>query len=248
MENNNKEMLKIGELARESGFPVSTIRHYLNVGLLGAPRQKNKNMAYYGRDILDRLSLIKRLKDELLLPLGQIRNILNASPNLSLEEMDRFIEIRRRLETDSDLLPCTGIIPEEEIVINLHLTREELAVMEDMGVVRPVRKGGAKFFTELDYRIIKAFSDCREAGLTAEIGFPADDLIIFLQAIRDLVKIESRVFMSRVKKIASADLIASLIKKGLPAVENLIGALHSKYMMEVMEDLESGLPGGSKPR
>ncbi len=240
MESDSKEMLKIGELAKESGFPVSTIRHYINEGLLGSPRRKNRNMAYYGRESILRISLIKKLQDELFLPLGLIKKILKPSGSLSVNEMDLVIEIRRRLEQDSDLLPKTSGIPESQILEHLELTAEEIAVMEELRVVHPQKVGNKKFYNEVDYRIIKAFSDCRAAGLTAELGFTAHDLIIYIQAIKDLVALESRIFIARMQKNPSVELVTSLILKGLPAVDSVISSLHSKFMMEILKDMVKG--------
>ena len=39
--------LKIGEIAKKSGVPPSTIRYYVRQGLLPEPTKVNKSMAYY---------------------------------------------------------------------------------------------------------------------------------------------------------------------------------------------------------
>ena len=39
--------IKIGEIAKRSGVPVSTIRFYVKEGLLPFPEKVNKKMAYY---------------------------------------------------------------------------------------------------------------------------------------------------------------------------------------------------------
>jgi DNA-binding transcriptional MerR regulator len=236
-----KQMLKIGELAKESGFPVSTIRHYINEGLLGAPRKKSKNMAYYGRESIPRIGLIKRLQDELYLPLRLIKKILKpSSQSFSVEEMDLIIEVRQRLEEeDFELLPKAPRIPKEKILQSLFITEQELAAMEDMEIVSGEAKNGKTFYNELEYRIIKAYADARSVGFTSDLGFGVEDLLIYIQAIKDLVELESRVFIARMQRNPSAEKIADLIRQGLPAVDRVISSLHHKFMMDILEDMET---------
>jgi AcrR family transcriptional regulator len=47
MKDKDKELMKISELSRRSGFPSSTIRYYTNEGLLPPPIKMSKARAYY---------------------------------------------------------------------------------------------------------------------------------------------------------------------------------------------------------
>lgn len=68
--------LLIHELAAHAGISVRTIRYYIEEGLLPQPSYQGK-YSYYTLDYLDRLELIRRLK-ELFLPLRQIREIMTS--------------------------------------------------------------------------------------------------------------------------------------------------------------------------
>ena len=50
-----QELLKIGELAEQSGVPAATIRHYVREGLLPEPVKTSRNMAYYPPEFVDRI-------------------------------------------------------------------------------------------------------------------------------------------------------------------------------------------------
>jgi DNA-binding transcriptional MerR regulator len=80
------EELLIHELAERAGVSVRTIRYYIEEGLLPPPSYEGK-YAYYTPRFLDRLELIRRLKDSYL-PLREIREIMSS---LTDEE------VRRRL-------------------------------------------------------------------------------------------------------------------------------------------------------
>jgi AcrR family transcriptional regulator len=66
-------MLRMGELARESGVPRTTIHYYLREGLLHEPYRTGRTMAYYDRTHVDRLRRIRRIKEDILASGGRSR-------------------------------------------------------------------------------------------------------------------------------------------------------------------------------
>lgn len=70
------EELLIHQLAARAGVSVRTIRYYIEEGLLPQPSYQGK-YSYYTLNYLDRLELIRRLKDSYL-PLREIREIMNS--------------------------------------------------------------------------------------------------------------------------------------------------------------------------
>jgi AcrR family transcriptional regulator len=58
------DLMKISELARRSGFQVSTIRYYLLEGLIPVPLKTGKTRAYYSGVHLKALSLIRSKQNE----------------------------------------------------------------------------------------------------------------------------------------------------------------------------------------
>jgi DNA-binding transcriptional MerR regulator len=70
------EELLIHELAERAGISVRTIRYYIEEGLLPQPSYQGK-YSYYTPAYLDRLELIRRLKDSYL-PLREIREIMSS--------------------------------------------------------------------------------------------------------------------------------------------------------------------------
>ena len=71
--------MKISELSRRSGVPLPTIKFYIREGLLPAGARTAKTQAAYGEAHLERLSLIRALKDDAGLSLATITNMLRAS-------------------------------------------------------------------------------------------------------------------------------------------------------------------------
>lgn len=72
--------MRIGELARETGTKVETIRFYEAEGLIPAPARTSGNYRDYDRLHLDRLSFIRRSRS-LGFTLDQVRALLHLADN-----------------------------------------------------------------------------------------------------------------------------------------------------------------------
>ena len=94
------ETLLIHELAERAGTTVRTIRYYTDEGLLPQPEIQGK-YAYYTQDHLNRLELIRRMKDSYL-PLREIGQIMN-----SLSEAEVLQRLQER--TTSPEKPLQGL-------------------------------------------------------------------------------------------------------------------------------------------
>ncbi|HUT52837.1 MAG TPA: TetR family transcriptional regulator [bacterium] len=70
------KFMKIRELAQAAGVPRSTIQFYLREGLLHAPIKTGRTMAYYDEGHLKKLKLIKRLKQDLRMPIAFLKKEL----------------------------------------------------------------------------------------------------------------------------------------------------------------------------
>lgn len=75
----------IGELAKEAGVSVRTIRFYIDEGLIPPPEVRGRN-TLYGEEYLDRIELIRRLK-EAYLPLREIQQRLQRLSDAAVREL-----------------------------------------------------------------------------------------------------------------------------------------------------------------
>ncbi|MDH3316185.1 MAG: helix-turn-helix domain-containing protein [Gammaproteobacteria bacterium] len=86
--------LSIGQLARESGCKVQTIRWYEEIGLMPEPARTPGNQRIYGREHADRLAFIRHAR-ELGFPLDDVREML-AMGNQPGESCDAVDSVARR--------------------------------------------------------------------------------------------------------------------------------------------------------
>lgn len=79
----------IGELAKEAGVSIRTIRFYIDEGLLPPPPVHGRN-TFYDDEYLERLKLIRRLKGAFL----PLREIQEKMQELSIEEVRSLLAVQ----------------------------------------------------------------------------------------------------------------------------------------------------------
>jgi len=84
-----EDRMTIGELARETGTKIETIRYYESIGLLPKPARSAGNQRLYDKALLDRLGFIRHSRD-LGFRLADIRQLLALTddPDRSCAEAD----------------------------------------------------------------------------------------------------------------------------------------------------------------
>ncbi|MDY6795538.1 MAG: TetR family transcriptional regulator [Actinomycetota bacterium] len=90
--------MKMRQLSRASGLPVSTIKFYMGEGLLPVPNKVKPNVVFYDEDFLARLMVIKMMRSEGL-SVRSIKSILDKYPFEEVSEWDDFKKTAR--EKDS---------------------------------------------------------------------------------------------------------------------------------------------------
>ncbi len=162
-----QELLKIGELAEQSGVPAATIRHYVREGLLPEPVKTSRNMAYYPAEFVDRIRTIKQLQEERFMPLKVIRELLSADEG----DPVTAAELRRRFE-----------VPQEAL--------DKLA---ELDVLSPSKRG----YSPSDVRIVEAISRFRAGGYDERIGFTVYDTLRYKKALEAIAEEEVKVLSER---------------------------------------------------
>jgi DNA-binding transcriptional MerR regulator len=88
--------MKIAELCERSGVPLPTIKFYIREGLLPAGRRTAKNQADYSEEHLERLMLVRALRDDAGLPIATIANALKAADGVREEFVGAAIDALQR--------------------------------------------------------------------------------------------------------------------------------------------------------
>ena len=219
-------MLKMKELAEQSGVSTGTIKHYLREGLLGEQDEilrTSRNMAYYPPDFVDRVRLIKRLQEDRFMPLRVIKGVLDEDPERAhklIELEDKILE--RAIERDAG-----ERISAAEIRRRYDLPRNVLDRLAELGVLSPNSRG----YDADDVKIIEAISRFRAGGYDERLGFTVYETLRYREALEPLVQEEVRTLLDRLAGEVEPDRAADIIASGAEPLRELIGAMHSKLLL-----------------
>jgi len=231
--------VKMSTLARLSGVPAPTIKHYLREGLLpGAALKTGRNMALYDPGLSERIKRIKALQREQFLPLRVIKSVLEGKPSPeAAEAIERALasmaphETRTRAE-----LLASG-------------AREaDLAFFESLGLVTPVRVDGEDTFSGDDLSLFRILAASRRAGITKEM-LPLGIVGSYVQALQELVRIELDLFRRGVIPRAGKEL-APITAVATRLSEQLVVLIRRKLLLPTLGALvaEHTEPTTSKRR
>jgi Cd(II)/Pb(II)-responsive transcriptional regulator len=84
--------MRIGELAREAGVDVQTVRYYEREGLLEAPGRTGAGYRAYGPEHLERLNFVRHCRS-LDMPLAEIKRLIELSTekSISCDEVNALV-------------------------------------------------------------------------------------------------------------------------------------------------------------
>jgi len=81
--------MQVSELVRATAVPLATVKYYLREGLLPAARKITARSSEYGEEHVRRLTLLRILRDIGAIPVGRLRELVDAvdNPRLSVHEV-----------------------------------------------------------------------------------------------------------------------------------------------------------------
>ncbi len=223
--------MRIGELAERAGVSVATIKFYIREGLLPPPPVKTgRTMAYYDQQYLDRLLTIRRLREEHYLPLRVIRAVLAERGDAPLTAADAATLARvapgvmDRLEPDS---PPATTPTRDEVIARFRVTADELALLEEMGLI-----GGDHGYGPTDLELLDAFRRAEDAGVTRD-RFPTEQLGKYVELLGELARREIRSFTHNAADLPPRD-VEELALRALAVSEPIIALIRRKLILRAL--------------
>jgi len=243
------KLVKISELARLSGVPTPTIKHYIREGLLPEPaRRTSRNMAYYDPQLADRVRQIKALQQAHFLPLKLIGELLEPAPSAKVRD-DLDTETRQRL---GSLAPAIEAGQEDsrarrddsggdrtrtrkDVLAKCQITAKELDQLAELGLSSPAEDGSG--YSGADLEMIEVIHTTRERGM-GDL-FPMSILEPYIAAMRSFVRMELELFRRRViegAKLPDAPM-QEVARDATHLAERMLVAMRSKLIFEELKKL-----------
>ena len=213
--------LKIGEIAKKSSVPPSTIRYYVRQGLLPEPDKVNKSMAYYDERCIGKIQAIRHLQERKYFPLSVIKNILRRmDQGFSLDEAEAIEDAVFAAQPESSekvfdkvrFLEATGI------------TNDQLQAALKMGLMMPyLQEKGRTLYNQEDVRfarevlkkILDFGQDLHELSFYVDLGKQIVDREMSLRKTAVIGKSQQENIRITVEISKMADLLRSYILRRL---------------------------------
>lgn len=228
------ELVKMSVLARLSGVPAATIKHYIREGLLPQPDVRtSKNMALYDVRMVERVKAIKELQRSKFLPLKVIKGVLDGVQPDTDEETAQAIR-----QTLDEMAPLEHRTRSELLASGA--VEEDLEFLHSLGLLAPGTSEAGEVYSGDDLRLLRLLGEARKAGLTAQM-LPPTILAPYVQALQQLVRTELRLFREGVIPLAEGN-IAALAEAATRLSEQLVILLRRKMLLPTLRQLADALP------
>jgi DNA-binding transcriptional MerR regulator len=219
-------LLKMSELAEQSGVSSGTIKHYLREGLLPEPVKTSRNMAYYSPEFVERIRLIKQLQEERFMPLKLIKAMLDEDP----ERARALVELEDRI-LDRAQQGEQARTSAAEVRERYEMPQEVLDRMAELDILSPNTRG----YSATDVDVIEAISRFRAGGYDESLGFTVHDILRYKRALEGLVAEEIQVLMDRLAGEMEPERALKLIDDGIEPLGDLIVALRTKLLVSELK-------------
>ena len=239
--NAQKNLLRIGELAREAGVSVTTVKFYVKEGLIRPARKTGRNMAYYDRSCISAIALIRKLQRERYYPLSVIKRLMEAAPveRVELELLDAIHKVDL---PDSETPNPEERLPLSEAARRTGLTARQIVRLTECGALAPVREGRRKLYSADDLGVMTLAKRRLDAGIPFEQTVRS--FSIYENALREAVRAEVDDFTSGALMSGSvtAEAGARMIRVSDETLDGFIAlrrkALNRAFGSRRLEDLE----------
>lgn len=221
--------MKMKELEGRTGVNREAIRFYIREGLLPEPEKPQRNVAIYTEEHVDRIQLIRQLKEERFLPLGVIKSMIDqrATDGSSSSTLPG-LEFRLAARLGANSLTAKTV---DDVLAESSLSREDLAVMEEDGVITIIDGPEGAMLSGQDARIAACWAAVISAGFTSETGYNVHDIKRYLDAAVTLAETEVEHFFDRLADTNTTDEAAVLAESGINLVDEIFTILHSKAII-----------------
>lgn len=227
-QHNSEELLRIDDLAYESGVPSRTIRFYNTQGLLPLPIMRGR-VAYYTQEHLLVLNIIRELKEQQNLPLEVIKQLLEIRAEQGAIHMNLALKQRllRPLTTGGQDVRLT----KAELMQQTAATEAQIEDLTQQGLLFPVASEEQPVFTGDDVLLIQLYRLLEQLGLP--IALPA--LIRF--QMRQLVRSEIAAFEQHILPLWRESNVpieeqTRQFEEMLTLTDTLISLLHRKLLYQ----------------
>ena len=202
-----EETMKIGELVKRTGVPKETIHFYIREGLLRKPRKSGINSAEYNERYVERIQLIKDLRDNYYLPIPEIKKVVKEFNKKSPSDQ-AVSQFYSRFFRPADRLLAKEVIGKEAFRQATGLGRKWLDKAEEWDIITPERRNGDMIYSPDDLVIGKLMVDMDHLGFGPKDGFDPEDLRQIAEFVKTyVINAFRKYYENNLEKFTSKDYV-----------------------------------------
>ncbi len=229
---------RMRDLCERTGLERQTIHFYIQEGLLPEGTKTGRNTAYYGEEHVERLTLIRRLKDEQFLPLKAIRAVLGGkAAGFSKQQRAVLADVKARLARrpagralthgQADLVAAAAMASAAGVEVR------DVEELVDAGLLRGERRGGRLEVRRDGEWLVAAWRELSRAGLSRERGFVPADFGMIDEAVTELLGRERDLFFDRIGHLPAAE-IAAALERAVPVLSDVLSRLFTERVRDAL--------------
>lgn len=220
------QLVRIGELAKRSGVPIATVKHYLREGLIAPTRKSGKTMSWYDPQLATKIKAIKELQKRQFLPLDVIRESIERDAEAP-DELAAADAIARVLARHGGRRSRSR----EELVAR-GASERDLDLLAAAGLAIPSTPD--QRYRGDDLALLSTLGAARRVGLSADM-LPLEILQDYLAAMRALVAVELRLFREGVIRRAKPGEVPRLTTAATRLSERLVVLMRRKLLLPTLQ-------------
>ena len=159
-----EEKMTIGELSKRAGVSTQTIHYYLKEGLLPKPVKTSKTWAYYTLAHVERINMIRNLKERYFFPLKVIKGIVaEVSSHRSLMR-ETPLSVASDLKNSSVKRKQRNFLSKKELSQKAGVSQRFIEALEEMDFLLSDASNHTKQYDSDDLVLVKSISRLLKAG------------------------------------------------------------------------------------
>lgn len=159
-----KEGMTIGELSKRTHISTQTIHYYVKEGLLPRPVKTSKTWAYYTHDHVERINMIKNLKERYFFPLKVIKGIVGEVSSHKDLTHNTPLSVASDLRKDSLKGKKKIRLSRKELSLKSGVPLRFIDKLEEMGFLLSDTRNGVKRYDSDDLALVRSINRLITAG------------------------------------------------------------------------------------
>ncbi len=217
------------QLTQLTGVSRQVVHFYIKKGLVPPPIRRSRTSAEYTDEHVARIREIRRMRDEQFLPLDAIRAAIDSRDDgYSPSQRLLIAAVRRRFGGALRRPGQRATVAVSTVARRTGVAAAEIRDLVAAGLIDRVEDApGRERIAREDVWLVELWAELSAIGFGKADGFRPTDVIMYQQAVEELVRQEVSLITTQLVE-RPPEQLAQQIERALPLMTSLLGHLHDR--------------------